>query len=65
LQKETVVDKERAELLLRAAYDILRQCHESIYVQNVMAVETAYDGVDCDGYCLMNDIADLLDLEQL
>lgn len=55
----------RKDILLKAAYKLLKQCHESGYVLDVLSETTFYDGADCDGYCLANDIAHELDLEEI
>lgn len=47
----------RAEILLRAAYDILEKCDKSGYVVSALEQTAHYDGTDCDGRCLMDDIA--------
>ena len=48
--------EQRAEILLRATYNILKKCEDSPYVLNALAVTDIWDGVECDGYCLMEDI---------
>lgn len=55
----------RERILLKAAYDILKQCHETPYVVNPMLVIATHDGVVWDGFSLANDIADLIELEEL
>lgn len=57
----TVVGRapDRRAVLLRAAYDILKKCGDEFNPQEVTAF---YDGTDCDGFCLMEDIACELDL---
>jgi hypothetical protein len=55
--------QERMQVLLRAAYDILKRCNDSHYVLNAVEVCAQYDGTNCDGMCLMDDIATALDLE--
>ncbi|MCK9542092.1 MAG: hypothetical protein M0R03_08690 [Novosphingobium sp.] len=50
----------RKDVLLKATYDLLKKCNESCYVLNVLEQTTKYDGADCDGFCLMEDIADEL-----
>jgi len=47
---------DRAKVLLKATYDILRKQEESPYVLNVLATTAEYDGTECDGYCLEEDI---------
>jgi len=56
--------QDRKDVLLRAAYDILKKCDEGPYVKNALEETAFYDGTDCDGYCLMNDIADELGIEE-
>lgn len=51
----------REHILLRAAYQLLRKQDESSYVLNICEQSTVYDGADCDGCCLMEDIGDILD----
>lgn len=53
----------RKDILLRAAYDLLKRSTEDHYVREATAIEVRYDEADCDGYCLMADIASELDLE--
>ena len=55
----------RKEVLLKAAYEILHKCNEGIYVKNVLEETAYYDGTECDGFCLMNDIAIELDLPEI
>lgn len=47
---------ERAKVLLKATRDILQKCDDSSYVLNVLEVTAEWDGTECDGYCLMDDI---------
>jgi len=53
----------RKDVLLRAAYDILKKCDEGPYVKNALEETALWDGVDCDGYCLMEEIKDLLGID--
>jgi len=62
---ETVRVAARCEVLLKAAYDLLRKQYKSSYVLNLLEETVFYDDTDCDGYCLANDIAYLLDLEDM
>ena len=55
---------DRKEVLLRAAYDLLMRQHESREVLNLLGEMSHYDGADCDGYCLLDDIAIELDIER-
>lgn len=53
-------DIERAILLLGKVLELLDRQDESIYVLNLLEELVFYDGVECDGYCLKNDIECLL-----
>ena len=53
--------EQRAETLLRATYNILKKCEESYYVLDVLAVTDIWDGAECDGACLMDDIENWFD----
>ena len=52
---------ERAKILLKAKRDILEKCNDSFYVLNVLEVTAVWDGVECDGYCLKDDIDDFFE----
>jgi len=47
----------RKDVLLRAAYDLLYMADEDGYKQVPGGVTVRYDDANCDGYCLMEDIA--------
>ena len=47
---------ERSMVLLRACLDLLNKQKESYYVLNLLEQTVYYDGTDCDGYCLSEDI---------
>jgi len=51
---------DRKSELLRAAYDLLKKQESSYYVLNLLEETTFYDEADCDGHCLMEDIANEL-----
>lgn len=53
--------QKQAIKLLRATLDILEVCNESNTVKDVMSVTAIWDGVECDGNCLMEEIGDLLE----
>jgi len=59
-----IMDHARAQVLLQAALDILKKCDDSPYVENVMGVTAFWDGAECDGSCLMEDIKDLFEVEK-
>jgi hypothetical protein len=48
--------EDRTIVLLKAALELLTKCQSSGYVLDVMSETAFYDGIDCDGYCLMDDI---------
>ena len=52
--------EDRKEILLKASYDILKKCSEGMYVFEATA---KWDEATYDGYCLMEDIKDELNLE--
>ena len=51
------------DVLLRAAYDLLKRSEDSPFVQEAASIQVHYDGTDCDGSCLMEDISIALELE--
>lgn len=51
---------ERAFVLLKATRDILKKQVGSFYVNNILAETVFYDGSECDGSCLLEDIEDFL-----
>lgn len=50
--------------LLRAAFDMLRKCQESHFVISPMETSVFYDEADCDGTCLLEDIATYLGIDE-
>ena len=48
--------------LLRAAYDLIKRSTQNHFVEEAATILVQYDGANCDGSCLMNDIAIELDL---
>lgn len=54
----------RKDILLRAAYDLLKRSTQQHYVQEATSILVHYDGANCDGYCLMDEIAQELGLEE-
>lgn len=54
--------KNRKDVLLKAAYDILKSCSQGPYVKDALSEIAFYDDAECDGACLMEDIALELDL---
>ena len=49
--------KDRKDILLQATYDLLKKQENSHYVLNLLSETVFYDEADCDGSCLMDDIA--------
>ena len=54
------MNDDRAITLLKAAYHLLNKQKESFYVLDLLCETVFYDGEDCDGYCLIDDIEDYL-----
>lgn len=50
----------RKDVLLKAAFDLLAKCNNSATVLHAPATLVNYDDEECDGSCLMEDIADEL-----
>lgn len=57
---EGYTDGDRAMVLLKACFNLLHKQKESRYVLNLLEQLVEYDGTDCDGYCLSDDIKDYL-----
>ena len=53
-------DADRQRILLQATLDILNKCNEGMYVKNVMEVTAIWDEAECDGYCLRDEIEEIL-----
>jgi hypothetical protein len=49
--------------LLKAALALLTEADNSIFVIDVMSTTVHYDGADCDGGCLRDDIKHYLEYE--
>jgi hypothetical protein len=63
-QTELEATEDRKKILLRAAYDLLKRSTQGYYVREATSILTRFDGADCDGQCLMSDIATELGLEE-
>ena len=59
-----MTDNERKDILMRATYALLRKCDASPFVMDVMSATAVWDGADCDGSCLMEEIGVLLDIQE-
>jgi len=53
--------EDRATVLLKAVLEILNKCDEGPYAKDFFGETAFYDGTDCDGYCLKDDINDFLE----
>lgn len=58
-----LMEDNRKVILLRAAYDLLKRAKESPVVEETCSICVRYDDADCDGNCLMEDIAHEINLE--
>ena len=54
---------DRKDILLRAAWDLLKRSTDDHFVRDATSIVTRYDDANCDGYCLMEDIANELELD--
>ena len=62
-----VVSKEsqmRRKVLLRAAFDFLKELDKTLAL-DALSLSVFYDGTECDGVCLMEDIAHELKIEEV
>lgn len=55
----------RKEYLLRQVLKLFKQQKESCYVLNIEKMNIVYDGAECDGSCLCNDIMLELGIDDL
>lgn len=58
---EWLNELKRARVLLKATYKLLMKQKDSGYVLNLLSETIFYDEAECDGYCLMEDIENLLE----
>lgn len=56
---------DRKEYLLRQVLKLFKQQKESCYVQNIEEMVIVYDGAECDGSSLCEDIMDELGIDNL
>jgi hypothetical protein len=54
----------RKDVLLRAAYDLLKRSDKMAYIEEACSIQAFYDNCNCDGYCLMEDIEHELELDE-
>lgn len=55
--------EDRKATLLKAAYELLKKQESATYVLNLLYETVRYDDADCDGFCLMEDIANELGID--
>jgi len=51
---------DRKDILLKAAYDILTKCDNAPCIVDVFEQTAIWDDAECDGYCLFDEIRELL-----
>lgn len=56
---------DRKEYLLRQVLKLFKQQSESCYVLNIEEMIIIYDGAECDGSCLCEDIMEELGVDDL
>jgi hypothetical protein len=59
-RKENMTIEERKTYLLKACFNLLSKQLDSSYVLDLLAETINYDGTECDGECLMEDIASII-----
>lgn len=57
----TKEQQERAIILLKATSEILKKVDESPIILSALEQTAVWDDVECDGFCLMEEIDDLID----
>ena len=58
--------EDRKITLLKACMELMSKQNDSPYVLNILEEMVNYDGVECDGECLLEDIKDyLIEIEEL
>jgi hypothetical protein len=58
-----MIEERREITLLKAVLEILGKADSGPNVEDIFSLIAAYDGTDCDGRCLMEDIKDYLKYE--
>lgn len=53
--------KERALILLKAMRDLMKKSDETPFVTDIFQLTAVWDGAECDGGCLYEELTDLLD----
>lgn len=61
VEQEKIDLLERAKVLLKATRKLLEKQENSCYVLDLLNQAVFYDGVNCDGHCLKDDIGYWLD----
>lgn len=52
--------EDRKITLLKACMELISRQNDSPYVLNILEETVNYDGAECDGACLLEDIKDYL-----
>ena len=61
----TPEQEKRAKILMKATLDILNKSYDSFYVVDALSLTAVWDGVECDGHCLKDELEELLiDIEE-
>lgn len=54
---------ERMEILLKAAYDLLKKQEDSNEVLDILSTTAIWDEAHCDGDCLLAEISEILGID--
>ncbi len=54
----------RKDILLKAAFELLQKQKHAFYLLDLLGETVFYDNAECDGNCLMEDIASELKIPQ-
>jgi hypothetical protein len=61
IDKKAREPEKREIVLLKAVYKLLSKQERSSYVLDMLSTMVTYDGAQCDGACLLDDIRDFLE----
>jgi len=61
IRNKTMDVENRKDVLLKATLDLLKKCDDGPYVRNILEETAIWDDAECDGFCLMEDIENLLE----
>lgn len=57
------MDTDRKTVLLKATYDFLNKLKDKSFAIEALSITAHYDGAECDGYCIADDIEAELGLD--